>query len=143
MLSSDRNSHRRVFIRAWGNARARQPLTPLEIQIVEILRQHPEYQPFLEADDNALDRDFSPEQGTSNPFLHLGLHLAILEQVSIDQPAGIRHLYQTLTQRTGDPHAAEHRLMDCLAEGLWTLQRGQQPFNEHDYLDCIKRGSGT
>ncbi|MBK5965130.1 hypothetical protein CCR95_13795 [Thiocystis minor] len=139
MFSSDRNSHRGVFIQAWEKARAEQPLEPLELQIVGILRQHPEYQPFLEAGDSALERDFSPEQGQSNPFLHLGLHLAILEQLSIDQPAGIRKLYRNLTRRTGDAHEAEHRIMACLAESLWKLQHDRQPFNESNYLECVRR----
>ncbi|AFL75241.1 DUF1841 family protein [Thiocystis violascens] len=139
MFSSDRNSHRDVFIQAWKKARAEQPLEPLERQIVGILRQHPEYQPFLEAEDSALERDFPPEQGEANPFLHLGLHMVILEQLSIDQPAGIRKLYRNLARRTGDAHEAEHRIMACLAESLWKLQHDRQPFNENDYLDCIRR----
>ena len=143
MFSSDRNTHRRVFIHAWKKAKAKQPLEPLERRIVGILRQHPEYQPLLEEDENALDRDFSPEQGQTNPFLHLGLHIAIVEQLSLDQPTGIRQLYQNLARLTGDSHAAEHRIMECLGEGLWKLQHDQQPFNEQDYLECIRRIGGT
>lgn len=143
MFSSDRNSHRSVFIRAWKKAKDKQPLEPLEIQIVEIVRQHPEYQALLEEEATALDLDFPPEQGQSNPFLHLGLHIAILEQLSIDQPTGIRHLYQNLAHRTGDTHAAEHQIMECLVESLWKLQHDRQPFDERDYLECVKRVGGA
>jgi hypothetical protein len=143
MFSSDRNSYRSVFIDAWHKARTGQPLEPMEVQIVAILRQHPEYQSFLAEDASALERDFSPEQGQSNPFLHMGLHMTILEQLSINQPTGIRSLYQKLLRRTGDPHAAEHGIMECLVESLWKIQHDQQPFNERNYLECIKRAGGA
>lgn len=141
MYPTDRRTHRQIFIHAWHKAAGGQPLEPIEAQIVEILRQHPEYLPLIEAEDDALDRDFSPEQGEQNPFLHLGLHLAIQEQVGIDQPVGIRQLYLDLAQRSGDAHQTEHRIMECLVDALWRLQRNQGSFSEQDYLDCI-RGSG-
>jgi hypothetical protein len=142
MFSNDRQSHRRIFITAWEKARAGKPLEPVEAQIVQILRQHPEYQAFISDAEAALEQDFLPEQGESNPFLHMGLHIAILDQLSIDQPAGIRRLYQHLLEKTGDAHEAEHRIMDCLAEAIWTLQRNQAPFDERGYLDCINRAGG-
>ncbi len=138
MFSSDRNAYRKVFVKAWRKAATSQPLEPLETRVVEILRQHPEYQPLLEGADMALEQDFSPEQGQSNPFLHMGLHLAILEQLSIDQPAGIRRLYQRLVQATGNAHEAEHRIMECLFEALWRLQRDQGPFDLRGYLECVE-----
>ncbi|EXJ15197.1 DUF1841 family protein [Imhoffiella purpurea] len=137
MLSADRQTHRRIFIQAWRKARQSEPLEPLERQIVEILQRHPEYQGLLETEDATLDKDFLPQQGETNPFLHLGLHLAILEQISIDQPAGIRQGYLDLAQGLGDAHQAEHRIMECLANALWRLQHDQGPFDEGDYLACI------
>lgn len=143
MFSNDRQSHRRVFIAAWEKAQAGQPLEPVEAQIVQVLRQHPEYQGLMSDTETALDRDFLPEQGESNPFLHMGLHIAILDQLSVDQPAGIRGLYGRLVKATGDPHEAEHRVMECLAEALWTLQRTRAPFDDVGYLTCIKRAAGA
>jgi hypothetical protein len=139
MFSNDRQSHRRMFITAWEKAQAGEPLEPVEAQIVQILRQHPEYHGLMSDTETALERDFPPEQGESNPFLHMGLHIAILDQLSVDQPAGIRGLYLQLARTLGDPHEAEHRIMECLAEALWTLQRTQAPFDDAGYLACIKR----
>jgi hypothetical protein len=136
MFSTDRNSYRRIFIDAWTKAQTGQALEPIESQIVAVARQHPEYHAFLVNPDVSLDQDFPPEQGAPNPFLHLALHLAILEQVSIDQPVGIRQRYQALVVATGDPHQAEHLIMECLAESIWSLQRGGS-FDEKAYLECV------
>jgi hypothetical protein len=142
MFSTDRQSHRRTFITAWAKAQAGQPLEPVEAQIVQIARMHPEYEAYLSDPERNLDRDFSPEAGEANPFMHMGLHIAILDQLSVDQPPGIRRLHQQLVATTGDVHEAEHRMMQCLAEGLWRLQRDDHPFNEKAYLKCIKRAGG-
>ncbi|MBK1717683.1 hypothetical protein CKO27_08525 [Thiocystis violacea] len=139
MFSADRQTHRRIFLEAWRKATNQEPLEPLEARIVEIMRQHPEYQAFIEGGEAALERDFLPDRGQANPFLHLGLHLAILEQLSIDQPRGIRQLYQDLIGRIGDPHRLEHAIMDCLMEALWRVQQHQEAFDERAYLDCVKR----
>ncbi len=136
MFSTDRNSYRRIFIDAWTKAQTGQALEPIESQIVAVARQHPEYHAFLSNPDATLDQDFPPEQGTPNPFLHLALHLAILEQVSIDQPAGIRQRYQALASAIGDPHEAEHRIMECLAESIWSLRHDGR-FDEQAYLECV------
>lgn len=141
MFSNDRDSHRRIFITAWEKARAGHPLEPVEAQIAEIMRQHPEYHAFIEDTERALGRDFPPEQGETNPFLHMGLHLGVLDQLSIDQPPGIRRAYRELLEVTGDPHEAEHRIMDCLAEAIWTSQRHGTLFDATAYLDCVERVS--
>jgi len=142
MFSGDRKTHRQTFIDAWTKSRSGQLLEPVEAQIVQILQMHPEYQKQLEDADAVLDRDWLPEQGETNPFLHLGLHIAILEQLSIDRPAGIRKLHQNLVATTGDVHEAEHRILECLAEALWRVQHDGKPFNDKAYLKCIKRAGG-
>lgn len=142
MFPADRQTHRHTFIAAWAKALAGQSLEPVEAQIVQVARMHPEYQHYLADPDRSLDRDFSPEAGETNPFLHMGLHIAILDQLSIDRPAGIRRLHQALVAATGDLHAAEHRLLECLAAGLWRSQRENRPFNDKAYLKCIKRAIG-
>lgn len=139
MFSSDRKAHRRIFTEAWRKALNAQPLEPLEIRIVEILRLHPEYQPLLESGEDALERDFHPDGGETNPFFHLGLHLAILDQVSIDQPHGIRSIYAELRANLSDSHALDHHMMDCLAQALWLAQQGNGVFDERGYLDCVRR----
>jgi len=140
MFSQDRNVLRRTYRDAWRKAHAGQPLEPLERLIAEVVTQHPEYQSLLESGDEALDRDWLPEHGETNPFLHLSLHLAILEQVQTDRPAGIRALYRQLMQaESGDVHAAEHRIMDCLAEAIWQAQRDGREPDMQRYLGCIER----
>jgi len=126
-----------MYVEAWQKSQAGQVMSPLEAQIAAVVGEHPEYQPVLLP--NALESDFTPEGGKSNPFLHMGLHLAIREQVATDRPAGIAAVYRTLTQRTGDPHRAEHRMIDCLAESLWESQRSNQPPDESVYLERLQR----
>lgn len=139
MFPHHRDTYRRTFIDAWRKHQTGRPLAPLESQIVGVVERHPEFQPLLSDDPSSLQRDFSPDEGDANPFLHLGLHLAILDQLSIDQPRGIRRLHARLVERLGDPHQAEHQMMACLAEGLWRLQQSQAPFSEQDYLACVER----
>lgn len=136
MFSSNRETYRRVFLEAWQKAKTGQPLSALESQIVDILKRHPLQQTLLEADQDVVAQDFRPEQGQANPFLHLGLHLAVVEQLAIDQPPGIRQRYQALVQTLSDPHQAEHRVMECLAKALRLAS--QQAFDTEGYLDCIQ-----
>ncbi len=139
MFSPDRDTLRRYLASAWHKANAGLPLEPLEHQIAELVREHPEYQPLLEDTEAAISRDFAPEAGETNPFLHLGLHLALLEQISTDRPPGIRDRYQHLVRRTGDAHTAEHLAMECLAQALWEAQRAQRQPDEAAYLECLAR----
>lgn len=142
MFSDEREAHRRIFIDAWRKARNDDPLGPLEVQIVDIVREHPEYQAVLEDPDEALEQEFPAEPGVVNPFLHMALHLAILEQLSTDRPDGIRKLYQNLLLATDDVHEAEHRIMECLANAIWRMQRYDKPFSASTYLKCIRRAGG-
>lgn len=142
MFTEDRAELRRTFLDAWAKSRNGEPLEPLESQIVQVVRMHPEYQLLLQDPDDALDRDWLPEQGESNPFLHMALHLSVVDQLTTDKPAGIRRLHQTLLADTGDPHEAEHRIMECLATAIWHIQHEGKPFNEKRYFKCIKRAGG-
>lgn len=139
MLGEDRDSLRRQFAAAWAKARAGQPLTALEHRVAEVIAAHPEYQPLLEGEPSLLQRDFNPDAGEGNPFLHMGLHLAIREQVATDRPAGIRAVHQRLTRRLGDPLAAEHQMMECLGIALWEAQRFGHAPDEANYLHCLRR----
>jgi hypothetical protein len=139
MFSQDRDTLRRYLASAWHKAEAGLPLEPLEHQIAGLVREHPEYQPLLADPETAVGRDYTPEAGETNPFLHLGLHLALLEQVGTDRPAGIRAHYQRLVRRTGDAHRAEHLAMECLAQALWDAQRTRHPPDEAAYLECLAR----
>jgi len=143
MFSQDRNALRNVYILAWNKAKTDQSLEPLEQQVVEVARRHPEYHALLEAGDSVLDRDWLPEQGESNPFLHMGLHIALLEQVATDRPPGIRKLYQqTINRCLGNTHEAEHLIMECIAEAMWKMQRNGGDANPKALLKCIKKRAG-
>lgn len=139
MFQPSREQARRFFIEAWQRYRAGEPLEPLQALAAEQILHHPEYHALLEDAKTSLEREWSPELGESNPFLHLGLHLAIAEQLSIDQPRGIRSQYQALCARLDDKHAARHVLMECLVETLWQSQRTGQAPDAAAYLACVER----
>ena len=130
-----REQLRSSYAEAWRKHLARVPLTPLESLIADVIAHHPESQPLV-GDAQAVQA-FDPSPGTAaeNPFLHMGLHLAIREQLSIDRPPGVRQIQQALTARLGDGHDAEHVLMEALAETLWEAQRDGRPPDERRYLD--------
>jgi hypothetical protein len=138
LYATDRARLRQAYRDAWRKRRAGEPLEPLEVLIATVVEQHPEYHPMLARDD-ALDRDFLPGAGAVNPYLHMGLHLAVQEQVATDRPVGVRGAYQALVRRLGSPHQAEHAMMDCLAAWLWEGQRGGRPPEEAAYRDCLEQ----
>jgi hypothetical protein len=135
----DRAGLRRLYLEAWHKSREGRPLEPLENQIVSVIELHPEYHALLADRPAALGQDFAPEQGQTNPFLHMGLHLAIREQLATDRPPGVRAVYQRLAGRMDDRHEVEHRMMDRLAEALWQAQRSGQPPDESAYLRSLRQ----
>jgi hypothetical protein len=139
MFSPSRDQVRRFLGEAWRKRCAGLPATPLEIMAADIAALHPEYHELLSGGDEALNRDWTPEQGETNPFLHLSLHLAIAEQLSIDQPPGIRAIFEQLLIRHGDRHAALHAILDCLGETVWRANRDKAPPDGAAYLDCLRR----
>ncbi|MCX8146768.1 MAG: DUF1841 family protein [Azovibrio sp.] len=140
MFTPSRDTARRFLIDAWEKRTQGRPATPLETLAADVIALHPEYHALL-ADPAAIERDWAPEDGAMNPFLHLSLHLAIEEQLSIDQPKGIRAALTSRLARHGERHAALHDLLDCLGETLWRAQREQRPPDGQAYLDCIRRKS--
>src|SRR6185436_19127456 len=113
----------------------------LESIALAIVIEHPEYHAILSDRERYLERDWKPEGGETNPFLHLQMHLAIEEQVSIDQPPGIRAALGDLARKHGSEHDARHDVIDCLAEVIWNAQRHGTGFDNDVYLDCIRRHS--
>jgi hypothetical protein len=137
MFGNDRESLRRQYLQAWALHRQGQPLDPLQQQIAQVLADHPEYQALVES-EASLEHEYLPEFGETNPFLHMGLHLAIRDQVRTDRPAGIRERYQKLLAAYGgEAHQVEHRIIDCLAENLWQAQRQNTAPDEAAYLQCV------
>lgn len=138
MFEQDRNQMRRFYCDVWRKVFEQQPLEPLEQQLAEVIGQHPEYHPLLQDIERACAKEYLPEAGETNPFLHMGLHLAIQEQLATDRPAGIRKLYQQLLPGYPDPHALEHSIMECLTEMIWQSQRNKTTPDEQAYLKCIR-----
>lgn len=142
MFNPTRDQVRQFLFETWSKQKQSAPLTDLEKIALAVIARHPEYHPIVDAPDRYRDRDYLPEFGETNPFLHMSMHLAIEEQLSIDQPAGVRALYGQLCQHTGDEHAAQHAMMDCLAEMIWQAQRSGSGPDGQRYLACMRRKAG-
>ena len=138
MFVDNRTDARRFFLNVWQKYEKKQPLEPMEALILEVILSHPEYHNLLQMGEDVLHEDYTPEQGRTNPFLHMGMHIAIREQIQTDRPAGIRELYDTLVQKKGDQHEVEHSVMECLGEALWQAQRNNTMPDDAAYLESIK-----
>jgi hypothetical protein len=134
-----RDQLRQSYADAWRKHRARAPLTPLESMIVAVIEGHAEYHPVVEDLPAAAAFETPAGGGAENPFLHMGLHLAVREQLSIDRPPGIRDLHRTLQAQLGGAHDAEHALMEALAETLWQAQRDGRAPDERRYMELARR----
>ena len=143
MYGHDRKQMRAVFFRAWQRHCARLPLTGVEPLVVSVVLRHPEYHALLQDPAASEDRDWSAEAGQTNPFLHLGLHIAIEEQLGLDQPKGVRAHYQTLLEQGQDEHAAQHRMMDCMGEMLRQAGLEAGAPDPGIYLSCLAQLCGT
>jgi hypothetical protein len=137
MFGADRAALRRAFAEAWQKRLAGTPASPLEAMIADVVSAHPEYHALLAAPEAAEAREYPPETGETNPFLHMGMHLALREQVSTDRPSGIAGLHRRLSRHAGDAHVAEHRMMECLGRILWEAQRGNRAPDETSYMECL------
>ncbi len=139
MFGQDRNQLRQMYIDAWKKQQAGEMLQPLESIIAEVVTMHPEYHSMLNKGADALDQDFLPELGESNPFMHMGMHIAIREQLNTDRPAGISTAYKKLLLRLQDIHEVEHQIMECLGRSLWESQQNNTAPDESQYLRCVQK----
>jgi hypothetical protein len=135
----DRDQLRRMYLDTWRKFNQRVPLEPLEAQVAAVIAEHPEYVPWLESGEEALAAEFTPAGGRQNPFLHMGLHLAIREQVATNRPQGIASIHDTLSKRMSNVHAAEHAMLEPLAETLWEAQRNGRAPDEQVYLEKLRK----
>ena len=142
MFNPSRADVRGFFFETWRKYRSQAPLEGLERTAIEIILLHPEHHALLDDPERNLDRDFAPEDGAVNPFLHFSLHLAIAEQLSIDQPRGIAAAYRELASRAASEHDALHVLLGCLGDVVWRAQRDRATPDDDAYLECIRRGLG-
>lgn len=138
MFAPTREQVRQFFSETWAKYRAGSPLQGMETLAIDVILLHPEYHATL-ANPGSTDRDYAPEDGQINPFLHLSLHLAIEEQLSIDQPSGICAAFDALLRKHGDRHDALHSALECLGEMMWRSQRDGAAPDAQSYLECLKR----
>jgi hypothetical protein len=137
VFEPSRDQVRDTFFEAWRKYRAGLPLVGIESLVLDIVLLHPEYHAFLDQEKNR-EKDFT---GEANPFLHMSLHLALEEQLSIDQPAGVRSRFEALLARKGDRHDALHEAIECLAEMVWRSQKDKAPPDAGLYLECLEKRS--
>lgn len=147
LFNPSRDQVRQFFFDTWTKFKQKSNLSDLEKIAVEVIQMHPEYHAILDSPDRYMNQQYFPEMGETNPFLHLSLHLSVIEQISINQPIGITQIYDKLRQRYNDSHSnsshlAQHDLLDCLAETIWQAQRNNVPLDTTNYLNLLKQKSG-
>lgn len=139
MFVQNRNEARDYFFQVWDKHKNKLPLEPMEAIISDVIAEHPEYHSYLDDRENSTENDFKPEQNQTNPFLHMGMHIALKEQVNSDRPIGISQVYNQLVEKSVSTHDAEHRMMECLAQSLWEAQRNNAMPDENNYLECLRK----
>ncbi len=139
MFVQDRNEARNYFFQVWAKHNNKLPLEPIEAIISDVILEHPEYHHYLDDKESSTVNDFKPEQNETNPFLHMGMHIALKEQVSSDRPNGINEVFTQIMTKSISIHDAEHKMMECLGQNLWEAQRNNSVPDEYEYLECLKR----
>lgn len=138
IFSDNRDDLRQFYVDAWRKTRNGETLEPLEAIVSKIVEMHPEYHSLIEDAELAKSKEFSPDLGEANPFAHMGLHIAVHEQLTTQRPVELKALYQKALHKLKEPHEVEHLIMDCLAEMIWASQKNATLPNEKKYLKCVK-----
>ncbi len=139
LYNPSRDQARQFLFDAWAKFKQQAQLSDLEKIAVEVMQMHPEYHAILDAPERYMQQQYFPEMGETNPFLHLSLHLSVIEQISINQPIGILDIYEQLKQKHQDQHLAQHDILDCLAETIWQSQRNNTPLDSAHYLSLLQQ----
>ncbi len=143
LYNPSRDQARQFLFDAWAKFKQQSLLTDLEKIAVEVIQMHPEYHVIFDAPERYMQQQYFPEMGETNPFLHISLHLSVIEQISINQPIGISDIYATLLVKYGDKHPAQHELLECLAETIWHAQRNNVPLDSAHYLALLNQKLAT
>lgn len=139
IFNPSREDVRRFFCDTWKKKTDNQILDSMETIAGDWMEEHPEYHALLADPQGALEQEYTPERGETNPFLHLSMHLSISEQIAINQPPGIRDIAEKLSQKLGSMHEAQHRIMECLGQVMWEAQREGKPLNPDNYIEALKK----
>lgn len=135
--TTERDKMRQFYVDTWRKASQNEPMDAMETRVARVIEMHPEYHAML-TNEKHLGNDYLPELGETNPFLHMGMHLALQEQVALDRPEGIQTIYQRLGEQLGDVMQTEHQMIECLGETLWQAQQNQGLPDDTAYLNCLK-----
>jgi len=140
MFIEDRDSARQFFYQVWNKYNNQKiQLEALEQLVLGVILEHPEYHGILQNQEEGLQEEYTPEMGLSNPFLHMGMHIALKEQIGADRPAGIKELYQELLKMIPDDHLLEHKMMESLGEAMWLAQRNNRMPDEQAYMESLRK----
>lgn len=139
LFNPTRDQVRDFFFNTWEKFAQQLPLTDMEKMALSVIHLHPEYHAILCAPDQYREQEYFPEQGETNPFLHMSLHLSVLEQISINQPIGINDIYQQLKIKHQAEHPAQHDVLDCLGETIWLAQQNKTQLDQQHYLALLKQ----
>ena len=142
LFNPSRDEVREFFFNTWSQFKAQKPLTDLEKIALAVINMHPEYHAILDAPEQYKSQEYFPEFGETNPFLHMSLHLSILEQISINQPTGITDIYQRLRLKHQDEHDAQHTILECLGEAIWQAQRNNTALDANFYVQLLQQKAG-
>jgi len=137
-MFQSREEVRQVYLTVWQKIQQKTLLEPMESIIADVIKLHPEYHALLDKGELAKEQDFTPEDGKTNPFLHMGMHIAIREQANADRPLGIQKAYQKII-KVNTHHDAEHSMIECLGQALWQAQRDNTLPDDNAYLACVKK----
>lgn len=139
MFNPSRHQARQFLFSTWYKYKHQEALSDMEEIALKVILLHPEYQSILDDTERYHDKDYPPEMGITNPFLHMGMHITIKEQLSIDQPAGIRDRFERLLKKNGNEHDTMHQIMECLAEMIWQAQHSQSAPDPSIYFECLDK----
>ena len=139
IFNPTREEVRRFFCDTWKKKTENHILDPMETLASDWMAEHPEYHALLADPEDALGQDYTPERGETNPFLHPSMHLSISEQISINQPPGIKEIADKLSQKLGSMHEVQHAIMECLGQVMWEAQREGKPLDPEKYLEALKK----
>ena len=142
LFNPSRDEVRDLFFNTWVKFKQTQALTDLEKIVISVIQMHPEYHSILDNPEKFKQQAYFPEQGETNPFLHMSLHLSILEQISINQPIGIAPIYVALKTKYQEEHSAQHDVLDCLAETIWLAQQNKTGLDAAHYLELLNKKIG-
>jgi hypothetical protein len=147
LFNPSRDEVREFFFATWAKFKAQQTLTDLEKIAAGVMHMHPEYHVILDKPEQFKNQEYFPEFGETNPFLHMSLHLSVLEQISINQPIGIADIYAQLKLKHQSKHEAEHEaqhdILDCLAETIWQAQRTNSNIDGAQYIQLLQQKART